>query len=106
MVLKADVFVSTTIPDDLASFAAGHLGILQAGFDSNEYAVAYRYLNGGKLSDAERSVYALRVVPPQIVGDYRSLTPAQIAAAQKTGTGSAGKRAATALGQWLRDRAK
>ena len=55
-----DVFVSTNSPDDTSAFAKGQLGILQAGFDSNEYAVAYRYLNGGKLSDAERAIYAPR----------------------------------------------
>ncbi len=99
-----DVFVNTTTPDDIASFAGGQLGILQSRFDSNDYAVAYRYLNGGKLSDAERSVYAPRVVPPQIVGDYRSLTPAQIAAAQKTEKEA--QENAQPFGQWLRDRAK
>ena len=46
--------LSAHAPDDLAAFAKGQLGILQAGFDSNEYAVAFRYLNGGKLSAAER----------------------------------------------------
>ncbi len=50
-----EVFVSNTQPDDLASFSKGQLGILQAGFDSNEYAVAYRYLNGGTLSAKEQS---------------------------------------------------
>jgi hypothetical protein len=50
-----DVFVSNTQPDDLVSFSKGQLGILQAGFDSNEYAVAYRYLNGGTLSAKEQS---------------------------------------------------
>src|ERR1700685_1737918 len=55
-----DIFVNSTHPDDLASFSTGRLGILQAGFDSNEYAVAYRYLNGGELSDPERRAY----VPP------------------------------------------
>ena len=77
-----DVFVNSTSPDDPASFSTGQLGILQAGFDSNEYAVAYRYLNGGKLSDAERVAYVPPICPPQIAGDWRNLTPAQIAAAQ------------------------
>ncbi len=54
---EPDVFVSTTSPDDFAAFGKGQLGILQAGFDSNEYAVAYRYLNGGKLSAAELHAY-------------------------------------------------
>jgi hypothetical protein len=99
-----DIFVSTTSPDDTAAFAKGQLGILQAGYDSNEYAVAYRYLNGGKLSDAERVSYAPPIGPPQIAGDWRNLTPAQIAAAQE-----AQKQAqenAQPFGQWLRERAK
>jgi hypothetical protein len=68
-----DIFVSTTSPDDTAAFAKGQLGILQAGYDSNEYAVAYRYLSGGKLSDAERVSYAPPIGPPQIAGDWRNL---------------------------------
>jgi hypothetical protein len=101
---EPDVFVSTTSPDDLASFAKGQLGILQAGFDSNEYAVAYRYLNGGKLSDAERQTYAPPIGPPQIVGDWRNLTPAQIAAAQEAEKQS--RENAQPAGHWLIERAK
>jgi hypothetical protein len=76
-----DVFVNSTHPDDLASFSTGRLGILQAGFDSNEYAVAYRYLNGGQLSAAERRAY---VSPAGVltVQDSGSITPEQMAAAQ------------------------
>ncbi len=79
---EPDVFVSTTSPDNLASFATGQLGILQAGYDSNEYAVAYRYLNGGKLSAAELRAY---VSPAGVltVPDSSNLTPAQIDAAQE-----------------------
>ncbi|MGA8088285.1 MAG: hypothetical protein WCA10_13325 [Terracidiphilus sp.] len=101
---EGDVFVSITRPDDSAAFAAGHLGILQDGFDSNDYAVAYRYLNGGNLSDAERSVYAPTIGQPQIVADYRNLTPAQITAAQE-----AEKQAqenAQPFGKWLKARAQ
>ena len=78
-----DVFVSINTPDDLAAFAGGQLGILQAGYDSNDYAVAFRYLNGGKLSDAERNAYAPPAGPPQVVADYRNLSPQQIEAAQQ-----------------------
>ncbi|MGC1422293.1 MAG: hypothetical protein WA815_08080 [Terracidiphilus sp.] len=99
-----DVFVSTTGPDDIASFAKGQLGILQVGFDSNEYAVAYRYLNGGKLSDAERSIYAPTTSQPHIVLDYRNLTPEQIAVAQKEEKEA--QENAQPFGQWLRERAK
>lgn len=55
---EPDLFVRTAIPDDPAEFAQGRLGILQAGYDSDEYAVAFRYLNGGKLSAAELRAYA------------------------------------------------
>jgi tetratricopeptide (TPR) repeat protein len=51
--IQPDVFVRASLPDDLNAFDRGHLGILQTGFDSNEYAVAYRYLNGGKVSETE-----------------------------------------------------
>jgi hypothetical protein len=57
---EPDEFVRTDSPDDPGAFALGKLGILQRRFDSNEYAVAYRYLNAGKLSEAER----LRIDPP------------------------------------------
>ena len=99
-----DVFVSTNSPDDTSAFAKGRLGILQAGFDSNEYAVAYRYLNGGKLSDAERAIYAPPIGPPQIVGDWRNLTPAQMAAAQEAQKQT--QENAQPFGQWLSARAK
>lgn len=105
---EPDVFVSTTHPDDLAAFGKGQLGILQAGFDSNEYAVAYRYLNGGKLSDAEIRAY---VPPPpspsQPVQDWSKmpayelipLEAAQAAARQA-------QIPAQPAGRWLLARAK
>jgi hypothetical protein len=67
---EPDIFVRTNAPDNLGAFALGKLGILQRGYDSNEYAVAYRYLNGGKLSEKER----LTVDPP---GHGGLLTPAR-----------------------------
>jgi hypothetical protein len=88
---EPEVFVSTTHPDDLAAFGKGQLGILQAGFDSNEYAVAYRYLNGGKLSAAELHAYVPPPPPPsppaqdwtKISADQlRALRDAQAAARQ------------------------
>jgi hypothetical protein len=54
---EPEVFVSATTPDDIPTFASGQLGILQSGYDSNEYAVAWRYLNGGNLSAPERAGY-------------------------------------------------
>ena len=98
-----DVFVSTTSPDDLGAFARGQLGILQAGFDSNEYAVAYRYLNGGKLSDSERQAYAPPSGPPKIAQDTRKLTPEQIAAAQAAEQQA--RKNAQPAGKWLLARA-
>ncbi|MGB7267258.1 MAG: hypothetical protein WBC92_17205 [Terracidiphilus sp.] len=101
---EPDVFVSTNSPDNLASFATGQLGILQAGYDSNEYAVAFRYLNGGALSQAERQAYVPQPAPQQAAQDWRNLTPAQIAAAQE-----AQKQAvenAQPAGQWEVARAK
>lgn len=55
---QPDTFVRTARPDDPKTFAEGQLGILQPGFDSNDLAVAFRYLNGGKLADNEQTVYA------------------------------------------------
>ncbi len=54
---EPDVFVRIDSPDNVGVFALGKLGILQRRFDSNEYAVAWRYLKGGKLSSAERASY-------------------------------------------------
>lgn len=89
---QPDVFVQTTHPDDLHAFAAGKLGILQMGYDSNEYAVAYRYLNGGVLSKEEQAAYA---PPPPPTRDYTKLTPNQIEAAQQA------DRDATPVGAWI-----
>ena len=101
---EGDVFVRINHPDDFASFAKGDLGILQAGYDSNEYAVAYRYLNGGKLSDAERNAYAPPPAPPQPEVNYGKLSPQQLAALQE-----AEKQAqenAQPFGKWLKARAQ
>jgi hypothetical protein len=87
-----DTFVRTNRPDNLQAFAAGRLGILQSGYDSNELAVAWRYLNGGVLSKEEQAQYAPPLVPPK---DWTRLTPEQIAAAR------AADDAAQPVGQWL-----
>jgi hypothetical protein len=101
---EPDVFVNTATPDDQNSFAQGQLGILQEGFDSNEYAVAYRYLNGGKLSEAERRIYAPPPTPPQMSPDQRNMTPQQIVAAQQAEIEA--RRSAQPAGRWLLQRAK
>ena len=83
-----DIFVSTTSPDDTAAFAKGQLGILQAGYDSNEYAVAYRYLNGGKLSDAER--VSLRAAHRSASNCRRLEKPDSCTDRRRTGSAKAG----------------
>ena len=74
-----DVFVRTDSPGDTYAFAQGHLGILQTGYDSNDFAVAFRYLNGGGLSPREQQAYA---PPQQPVADWTKLTPEQISTVQ------------------------
>lgn len=70
-----DVFVHMDHPGNIHAFAEGKLGILQTGYDSNDYAAAYRYLNGGRLSAQEQKIYA---PPPQPVVDWTKLTPAEL----------------------------
>jgi hypothetical protein len=101
---EPDLFVSNSHPDDLSSFAKGQLGILQSGFDSNEYAVAYRYLNGGRLSDTELHSYVPQPSAEQTQVDWTKLTPAQIAAAQEAEKQA--RQNAQPAGQWLLVRAK
>ncbi len=94
---EPDVFVRTTRPDDVHAFATGRLGILQTGFDSNELAVAYRYLNGGKLSEKERLAYA---PPLQPVRDWSKMTAAQVEEAREAGS------ATLPIHRWRTARAK
>ncbi|HEX5233929.1 MAG TPA: hypothetical protein VFW25_01220 [Silvibacterium sp.] len=74
-----DVFVRTDSPENRHTFAEGHLGILQTDYDSSDLAVAYRYLNGGKLAPQEQQAYA---PPPQPVQDWTHLSPQQLREAQ------------------------
>lgn len=53
-----DVFVPAPHPQNPGVFAKGHLGVLQPSYWRADKVVAYRYLIGGKLSDAERTAYA------------------------------------------------
>ena len=101
---EGDIFVNIKTPEDHASFAKGQLGILQAGYDSNEYAIAYRYLTGGKLSEAERNVYAPPASPSQPEVDYSKLSPDQIAAAQEKEKQA--QENAQPFGKWLKARAQ
>ena len=99
---EPDVFVRSTMPDSLAAFAKGQLGIVQPKYDSDEFAVAFRYLNGGKLSETERKIYEPE--PNQPAQDWTSLTPTEIAAVREQ------MRQATTNsqppGQWLQQRAQ
>lgn len=90
---EPDVFVRTNAPDDPAAFAKGQLGILQSGYDSSDYAIAYRYLNGGKLSAAEQSV-----IPPA----PHELTDQEFTAQQEAFVAA---RAALPPNQWKKARA-
>jgi hypothetical protein len=100
---EPDTFIRTNAPDDLAAFAKGELSLLERGFDSNEFAVAYRYLNGGKLTDAEREAYA-PAPGPTPTQDWRNFTPAQIQAAREAELKAT--EDAQQAGKWLLDRAK
>jgi hypothetical protein len=54
---EPEVFVQQNHPDSPKLYAAGHLGMVQSGYFHAELVVAYRYLTGGKLSDAEQNAY-------------------------------------------------
>lgn len=49
-----DTFVRTARPDLPEQFVKGKLGLLQPGFARADLLVAYRYLNGGTLDNAEQ----------------------------------------------------
>jgi hypothetical protein len=101
---EGDIFVRIVAPDDPAAFAAGKLGILQAGFDSRDYAVAFRYLNGGKLSEAERLAHAPTPTSTDATPDWSKMTPAQIEAAQQAEI--AARKSAQPVGHWLDERGR
>lgn len=101
---EPDVFVNISSPDDHADFARGQLGIIQAGFDSNDSAVAFRYLSGGKLSTAELQAYAPASGTPATGLDTRGMNPDQVYAAQQAELQS--RRNAQPANQWLNERAK
>lgn len=52
-----DVFVHRIHPDHPRAYAAGKLGILLPSYPRADLAVAYRYLNGGVLTQAEQKGY-------------------------------------------------
>ena len=79
---EPEVFVSNHQPETPRLFADGHLGALQNGYYHAELVVAYRYLLGGKLSDAEMNEYAPPPVPPKVYTpqDWKAQYDAQEAA--------------------------
>lgn len=54
---EPEVFVPQHQPESPKLYADGHLGVVQAGYFHAELAVAYRYLTGAKLGDAEKQAY-------------------------------------------------
>lgn len=89
--IEPDGFVEG--PDNMARYAEGQLGILQANFDSDDYTIAFRYLNSGALSAEERK----RWVPS---GPPRIMTQEQAKAKQKA------ELDAQPANQWLTVRAQ
>jgi hypothetical protein len=59
---EPEVFTPGSHPEKLQVFATGKLGVLQPNYWRADKIVAYRYLNGGHLSEAEQKAYA---PPPQ-----------------------------------------
>ena len=105
---EPEVFVNNAKPDNPAGFANGQLGIIQTGFDSSDYAVAYRYLVGGKLSAGEQHTYAPPVVSPEHDDAWwRNATPEQKREAQQEQQDAwQAKRAAEPRNRWIAERAK
>src|SRR5579871_5266041 len=59
---EPEVFVPAMRPEKPALFATGQLGVLQPGYSRADKVVAFRYLQGGRLSAEEKAAY---VSPPQ-----------------------------------------
>ncbi len=62
---EPEVFVPEHYPANASQFADGHLGVLQRGYYHAPLIVAYRYLHGGKLSDAEKVAGYNPPAPPR-----------------------------------------
>lgn len=54
---QPEVFVPQVHPESAPAFSSGRLGVLQPGYARADKVVAYRYLIGGRLSDAEKAAY-------------------------------------------------
>lgn len=97
----AEVFLRASAPDNATAFAQGRLELLGGEYDSSDYAVAFRYLNGGRLSAAEQKAYAPPAAP---VEDWTKMTPEQIENARRAQEAAA--VAANPRVQWLAARGK
>jgi hypothetical protein len=75
-----EVFVPANHPEKPALFAQGRLGVLQSGYFHAELVVAYRYLSGGKLSNAEKDAYSPPELSPEELAAYRAQHEARVAA--------------------------
>ena len=75
-----EVFVPANQPEKPALFAQGRLGVLQSGYFHAELVVAYRYLSGGKLSNAEKDAYSPPELSPDELAAYRAQREARVAA--------------------------
>lgn len=77
---EPEVFVPANQPEKPTLFAQGHLGVLQSGYFHAELVVAYRYLSGGKLSNAEKDAYSPPELSPEELAAYRAQHEARVAA--------------------------
>src|SRR5882757_6515455 len=65
---EPEVFVPVVHPESTKEFSTGKLGVLQPSYARVDKVVAYRYLIGGKLSDAEKTAYMASPYDP-LVGE-------------------------------------
>ena len=77
---EPEVFVPANQPEKPALFVQGHLGVLQSGYFHAELVVAYRYLSGGKLGNAEKDAYSPPELSPEELAAYRAQQEARAAA--------------------------
>jgi hypothetical protein len=54
---EPEVFVPEHQPESPKLYADGHLGVVHRDYYHAEMVVAYRYLTGGKLTEAEKRAY-------------------------------------------------
>jgi len=69
---QPEVFVPMEHPESPKQFAAGQLGVLETGYWRRDKVVAYRYLSGGRLSDAEKVAYVGTAEPNDTGASYEA----------------------------------